>query len=672
MINYGQHKRFYTTGNEFITLTGGNYTGYVRVLSGVAYEDTMHMKLLGTERYETSLYMSEDFKNRSILDTFSLPYKEKDIIFSANDFMTHSLFIDKLGKLHDNNNFVYSRLFMANNNLPASPAISFAYLSSSNSTSFSASTTIVNNIAFLESKNEAFKQLGNVRRFVSRLNEEDPNIYSIFAITSSGFTTLTGTTTSCMVIEPYSPYVEGPSDGVYDNILTFGELYDITAARDFIFITDTANSYIYKYDVSGYYNGDYALANRRNLMEILGGDGPVKAKNLFKNPKHITSNDDIIIVNDSGNYNLKIYDINFNYLNKIATRPFRREPVAAIKINKFINYLYVLTYSTTINKLNLYIVDLDCYKVVETYKNIDITLNTQEEVQNIEFSYNNSDYYYICTNQQVYKLFVSRPSTLIGRFQELNLSYINGTTIVNDTVSVQVSSFGETQTTTYLNTWKDVNLSFKGGNWKWGTGRADTYNTPVIQGTQNQTVSIEKPFTFKDRFKNISFIPTSNNHDSVIIMTYSRIYFFNEPTTYKSVLKLNTFEKFGRANMSLSTDEYIQASTINKEIFKVVRDILTLKNNIVGRFNGAYDTSGVYTLDDYNYNLDYNSFTLAEGEDYYVHENEKATVEVLNRAFKNVYDLQLKLISLTYADTLNSVKKTSFVPSTNAGVLQIS
>ena len=43
---------------------------------------------------------------------------------------------------------------------------------------------------------------------------------------------------------------------------------------------------------------DLALANRRNLIEILGGDGPEEAKNLFKAPKHITSNDEIIAIND--------------------------------------------------------------------------------------------------------------------------------------------------------------------------------------------------------------------------------------------------------------------------------------------------------------------------------------------------------------------------------------
>ena len=98
---------------------------------------------------------------------------------------------------------------------------------------------------------------------------------------------------------------------------------------------------------------------------------------------------------------------------------------------------------------------------------------------------------------------------------------------------------------------------------------------------------------------------------------------------------------------------------------------MLVKNNLLGRFTGVYDSSNVFTLTDYNYNLDYNAFELLQPEDYYVHENEKSMVSVLNRAFKNILNLQLKLIELTAIDKSLTVKR-ELVIAPNIGTLQIS
>jgi hypothetical protein len=673
MIDYTARKRFYTTGGEFTTLSGGDYVGYVVTLSGVPYIDKYIAPLTPTTTYESNLYTSKYLKNRDINEPFSVPYNSFEILFGANDFLTHSLLIDKLGKLHDNNTFVYSKLFMASNDLPVRMLsagnladYTYACLPTSNTLSLTAVSSLVQSVPFASSSIESFRALGNIRRFAAKLKDDTPTDYTIYAITSGGFTTLSGNNRVCQVIEPHSRFIESTQ-----NELTFGSLFDISLSRNFIFITDELNSVIYKYDIGGYYNGDLALANKRNLLEILGGDGPQGSKNLFKSPKHIASNDDVIIVNDSGNSVIKVFDLNFNFITRIGSIPLTREPVVALQINEFYNNLYVFTREIKSKKLNLYIIDLDCFRIQETYKDIAVPLQETETIANVEFSKNNSDYYYICTDRQVYKLFVSKPNVLIGRYQELNTDYISGTKTVQSGDKVGTESYlKERKASTPDNQWGIVSKSYSNGNWAWGAAAGTTYIDVYAIRDVYATTTTQVPniVIFNDVYKGISFLPTSNNFDSVVFITDGRIYFYNEPNEFKQVIKTNKLQKFGKINMTLSSEEYIQASTINKELYKVVRDILVLKNNLVGRFTGEYDTSNIFTLTDYNYNLDFNSFSLIQPEDYYVHENEKALVTVINRAFRNILDLQEKLINLTAVDKGITVKKELTVTPYNSAI----
>lgn len=673
MIDYSSKKRFFTSGGEFTTLSGGDYVGYVSVLSGISYIDKTSYELTPNTKYESNLYVSKYLKNRDINETFRLPYTSFEILFGANDFLTYNLFLDKLGKLHDNNTFVYSKLFMPNNDLPVRTLsggtvtdYTFACLPNSNSTSLTCVAGVLQSIPFKASTTEAFRQLGNIKRFVSRLKDETPTDYTVYAITSSGFTTLSGNASSCNVIEPHSIYIESSQ-----NELTFGSLFDITLSRNFIFITDQSNSVIYKYDIAGYYNGDLALANKRNLIEILGGDGPQGAKNLFKAPKHIASNNDIIVINDSGNNVLKVYDIDFNFITRISSVPFTREPVVGLKINEFFNSLYIFTREIESGNLNLYIVDLECYRIQESYKNIAVPLQATEAIVNIEFSKNNSDYYYICTDRQVYKLYVSKPNVLIGRYQELNTDYITGTKTVQTGDKIGTETYLKDRiASTPSNQWGIVAKPYISGNWTWSAGEVSTYTDVYGVRDVYATTVAQIPVLgiFNDAYKGISFLPTDKNYDSVVFITDGRVYFFNEPNDYKQVIKTTNLHKFGKVSMTLSSDEYIQASTINKELYKIARDILVLKNNLVGRFSGEYDTSNILTLRDYNYNVDFDSFKLIQPEDYYVHENEKSMVTVINRAFKNILDLQEKLINLTTVDTGVSVKRELIITSNNRAI----
>jgi hypothetical protein len=771
MINYPHYKRLYAKPGLFYTLTG-DYTGYVEVLSGVPYIDSTTNKLLLSSTFETSLATSIFFKNRTIFDAVdTLPYTERDVLFQANDFLTERLFKDKLTKLHDNNTFIYSRLFIANNDLPYNNEIVYGFVDGRNSTAIALSTGYSGSIPFRQNTSENIKALGNIVNFEALKKEENQDEYVIFAITSSQFISITGNNSNINIIE-VSKYYESE-----ENVLPFSSLGGIAIGGNYVFITDTGSSTIVKYDIAGYLNGDSALGNKRNLIEILGGDGPDKIKTKFRQPKEITSNGKLVVVHDSGNTVLKIFDTKFNYHSRITTIPLKKQPLASIQFNPHYNLLYALTYDQSNTKLNLYIYDLTAANrrpvMVDKVLDLGVTLKPGEVVQNIEFSKNSSEYYYICTNKNSYKLYITLPNTIIGRYQEIKL-FNTETSTVNDTRVLTVTSapiititpptIFTTTTVTLCSTpdiittqsevisipqikniqpntstitpsssfttpgyqvtndilvnasnqWSVVAIQFKDSNWKWeGTYQVPgfeikdippqtTYyaaSTTIVAGrttitppttitvpsrvtiipsqtftlVQEQTTTIPgltsfeegEPYEvvstttrevetlsmFNDSYRGLSILPSSKDVDKIIFITDARIYFYEEPNTFKKIIKPENLQNYGITNISTVSEEYIQASTINKELYKVTRDIFAIKNNLVGRFNGFYDSNQVLILNDYNYNINFDNFVVQEEEDYSVHENERTILGVMNRALVNILKLQENLLEFTIPDT---------------------
>ena len=790
MINYFNYKRLYAPSGLFYTLTGG-YTGYVQLLSGVPYIDNTSNQLLLSSTFETSLATSKYFKNRTILDSSTtLPYAEKDVLFAANDFLTERLFKDKLTKLHDNNTYIYSRLFIANNDLPFNNEITYGYVQDRNSTTITLSTGYSGSIPFRQNTLASINALGNLINFEAIKKDENQDEYVIFGITSNQFVSVTGNNTSIGVVE-VSRYYESN-----ENVLPFNSLGGIAVGGNFIFITDTGSNTIVKYDIAGYINGDSALGNKRNLIEILGGDGPDKLKTKFKGPKEITSNGKLVVVHDSGNTVLKIFDNKFNYHSRITTIPLKKQPLAGIQFDPNYGLLHALTYDNTNSKLNLYIYDLSSADkrplLVSRVLDVGITLKTGEIVQNIEFSKNSAEYYYICTNKNAYKLHMTLPNVVIGRYQEVKLfntetSTVNDTRILTvtsapivtitppttfTTNSVTLCSTPDTITTqtevinipqiidirpdTFIynpssakvddgfsittpgytvenpvlvnasNMWSVVSIQFKNSNWAWeGTYQVPDFEiievppqttyfpaittiippsttlvaglttiTPPTQITvpsiitiipgqnftriqeqtttipgvtsfeegepyeviQSYTRSVQTLSMFNDSYRGISILPSTKDVDKIIFITDGRIYFYEESNTYKQIIKGSNLQNFGITNIYTNSEEYIQASTINKELYKVTRDIFAIKNNLVGRFDGFYDSNQIFTLNDYSYNINFNSFIVQEEEDYNVHENERTILGVLNRALVNILELQKNLIQFTIPDIGSSLK----------------
>lgn len=1019
MIDYSSYKKYFTPGGEF-TLSGSDYIGYVEIFNGVPCEFSTRKTLAPSQTFATDILTSEYFYDRLINDEISLPYSFTDIEIGPNDHLNFNLIKDRLTKLRENNAYTFSRLFIPNNNIPVTDRVTFAAIKNDEDTNFTLFTAFEGNIAF--EYTSFFNDLAGVKNFVGKKNTDLFNNFTFFCITDTKFITLTSNEIETSIIEVSNKYE------TVENELQFKDLRGITVNDKHLFITDAGNNVVIKYEVEGYFNNDYALSNKRNFIEVLGGEGSVVDLSRFNAPAEIACNNKYVAVHDSGNYIIKIFDVNFNYVRQLRGMPLRTEQLAAIEFNPNNNMFYALTYYEE-NNLKLYVYSSD-FVLLEQYI-LNIKLDG-DKVRNITFSQNDSNFWYICTNGYVYKRLVNRPDASLGRFQSQNLfannvdtlhgkaynnfrtcrstQYQEFTSIVEETTrsflgtSTEIQSFTSIRTTdqtelssfssvtidppfntvrenifpisteflvasstvgepliyestercansryyTYEdaaptnNYWNYTDTDFGSSffNWNSRTVDIDTYEQTIIRplkyyrfvmygdtsltevwggdsrngakftglkniklnvasqpfynqfnGLDNGTVTINPPIYVEDTYdvhvktsnilktapigdytvstyasvtgnygthykdgytvfysdatkstgwtpsvlgsnatrdtayleialpgsislssiqiqsinddnittpvsvevlgsnNGVTFVPiasayldinptkagrfvdidvyedvdfvqtiidtptrtvtplssigeqTSNvttittlsadgitplyhiiqtntteynfyvddvitatygsvlssknyttatdtistnpnniisdtyracralpcteNYDDVILFSNGRIYFIKESNEYKSVIKSRNYKNFGLNAFSLHGDEYIQASTINKELYKVLHDIFTLKNNIVGRFSGKFDTDGVIVLDDYNYNVDFlgvtgqmfeNGYlTQTEFEKYFINENEKSIVGVLNRALSNIYDLQTKLFEITQADTQTNI-----------------
>lgn len=656
MIAYNKHKRFYAETGLF-TLTGSNYEGYVEVLSGVPYTSSITLyntrctdvqTLCGIQldratTYKTDLLCSDFFFDRIITDASILPYTLDEILIAPNDFLNYNLLKLKLSKLNTNTTYTYSRCFIPTNNLPTTSNLKYAGCLNSTQTSIDILTGFQSAIHFSGTTN--FKDLGDIKNFIVTNYIEDENKSVIFAYTDTKFISISCSDTGFNVIE-VSPYYQTRTS---ENTLTFSSIGGMTKVGTYLFITDTGNDTIIKYDIAGYINGDTVLANKRNIIEIICGRGGVKDKLLFNAPKEITANNTNIIVHDSANYVFKVYDLDFNYTTTIGSVNLRTERFAAIEYNKLLDTLYVLTY-TRDNKVKLYVLDRDCYDILETYT-LDITLQAGEEIRNIEFSLNDSNYFYVCTLYNVYKFLVNKPAFAFGRYGN---DLLKNNVVTNTTLSVSTSTI--TSSVENNNIWNYINIPWDQADYYWST---NTYTTFISQISSGSDISIST--IYNDNFKGYRITSQSTNSDKVFMISLGRIYYFNESNSLDSVLKLDNFANFGNT-FTLRGDEYIQGSTLNKEFYKIIRDILELKNNLKGRFTGFYDSMNIFRYSTYNYNIDLSEIFNTTTNEYFIHDNEKTILGVFNRVITQMYNLQLGMISLTQPDRGDGI-----VPVFNGG-----
>lgn len=634
MIDYTSYKKFFTTGDLF-TLTGSDFNGLVEISNNTAVEFETKKLLTPKNSFETDLAYTNVFKDRVVSDlVIELPNSLNECTFAINDNFNYNLFKFKLDKIRANNNFIFSRCFIASNKLPWSTSISYANLSAIDSTSFSVQalsandTTFTNSIPF--SQSTKLSAVGNIFESTSQLNIDFEDRFALFAITSSTFIAMTGSDTSLNIIQQSTKYEDD------DNELSFEELGGIASNKKNVFLTDVANNVVLKYNIEGYINNDTSLGNRRDFIELLGGSGGPRNRTKFNRPTKLACTETELAVFDSGNKVIKLFDTYLNYKGRIASINLNKETFGAMEFDPDFNSLYVMTYGPSLTSsvgFTAYLYRFSGYN----YSNLErVILDDKigsDAIVDISFSGVSSNFWFFSTTKKVYKKYKTRPEKSIGTFDSLRLG------LLDFTPSVTIEKIN--------NRWNFQDIQWKNANFNWNLITTDS------QGD----VTNKDAGLLLNNVNSFNIFPGGQGNDKVIMMTNSRIFFFNEKTgdAYQRVIKSPNFTNYGTSGFSLDRDQYIQTSTVNNEITKIVRDILIVKNNLVGRFKGT-TKDDILVLDDYNYNIDFNELLNENLENVFIHSNEESLVEVINRCFREIYFIQDKVANLVLPDTDTKVQ----------------
>lgn len=627
-MDYKSYKKMYTDGDMF-SLSGEDFVGYAQYRDGVVTDYDSGSILDFKNTYQTDLFTSRLFRDRNINDSdITLPASYEQCSFGLNETLDYDTLKFKLDNIRANNTYVFSQLFIASNNLPVTVDVKYAALTAAYDTKLQitdntgGATAVENNPEFRDS--DFFKIIGQITETTSQANYEDPEKFALFGINSTGIVALSSDGINIDIASVDSTYEQS-----LENILPLGNLGGVASNKTHLFVSDTTNNLVLKYDIRGYLNNDSSLANRMYISDVLGGKGSTDRQTNFNLPTKLAANEDYLAVYDSGNSIIKLYSSNLDFIKTLSILQLKRgkdlEQFQCMGFDPDFKTLYVLTKAND-NGVVLYRINTST-REVERVKLSD-TIGNKEIIKSISFSDSDSNYWFYNTNKKIYKKYKTMPNSKgIGSFDE------GGLFRIGDPVDRE-------------NRYNRVNVNFENAGFLWNLFLSD----------DDQLLGEDE----RDVFTSFNILKGADGNDRFNILTSKRFYFFDEPTYkgYKKVIKNDNYDNYGVNGFSLSPEEYIQVPVINNEIYKVVFDLLSLKNNIVGRFAGNYKGDDII-LSDYDY------VSLADIkediiENYFVHFNEENIVGAINRVIKNVFETQLTLTNFIKVQPKNTTQTSNF------------
>lgn len=616
MIDYSSIKFGYTNGKDF-ALTGFDYAGYYHVVDGNAYASRQLdgiVSLNNKNTFAADLIESSFFKDRLLVDNLNLPYNfEQDILIAANETCNGRVLNDRLYKLYKNTLYVYSKCFIASNDIPHGYDRAAGCLSAAPAW---IPQQITDQTTFTPFSAAGLTQVGRATEFKVVKISDDVG-YAFLGISPTNFVALSSDLNlNTFAVTNINSYVDVNSD------LQFLQLSSCSIAGNFMYICDAKQNNVYKYDVSGFFKNDTPTINKKYLVAAIGGEGNALAKTKFNAPDLIYANDAInrVYVHDRGNRCIKIYDNNLSY---IATRAFTAgvSTVArAFEYNATYNKMYVIVENIS-NKQNiLQVCTADL--IVEQEYIINDALIPDEIFKGIQFSQNDSNIMYMITNVNVFKKFVNRPADTIGKW----LFYRSG--FVNDHI------------------WNNEFSRWNRAKWRWNDG-----GVWVRKGnTVNSFCLLSTPLDADEIFVFAGYLNES----------FNRINHYTENTQYTTVLGSIDRQNYSIENVRINDKEMIQAFVLNKELHKIITSILYIKNYLVGRYAASYDYIGNLVNEGITgfTQQEFDSFSINNFSNLYVHDNEIASSPgTINRIFKQIWNIQNSILNLT------STKVSNFVPS---------
>ena len=119
----------------------------------------------------------------------------------------------------------------------------------------------------------------------------------------------------------------------------------------------------------------------------------------------------------------------------------------------------------------------------------------------------------------------------------------------------------------------------------------------------------------------------------------SGVFIYNETSSFISSLSKLDFPSYISEDIDdINSNEYVNHLTFNKIMYKMIFNLINIKNHLVGRMWGAYNLDGLMCYDQLEYDDFFLQLKIERADDFFVHPNEPMSI-MINRIFEKVYDL---------------------------------
>lgn len=457
------------------------------------------------------------------------------------------------------------------------------------------------------------------------------------------------------------------------NSLKFLGLKDIEVHGNYMYLVDEVLNMVLRYDISFLLNDESEIGftpESIRLLDLLQGDGKVSDEIYFNTPVSVAADEDYIYIADKGNNCIKKYSSSFDYLTTLRNGKFVNHSIESIAINPYSPMLEdgtklapgsLWVFSTSGVGLYVTVISEDrvvYFKQIEKIELLQDKYTWDEEFKSVKFSFTNSNYYYISTTKRVYKCHLSKPI-----YPFASLSYYKQRSLLSTMVWGSIPY-----------PWHqlpdgsaDANVNITWAYRPQKTSAEVLDNRAFCVTGVDSTEFVDEESGMREQFNGDLILHIGNLYNQSAVDTYckrynvtfdkipdyelanmlkcSGLFLYIEPATYINSISNPHIPCFVKENITqIRPDEYINPITFNSHIYKLVYNLVNIKNVLIGNFQGAYNMDNIMVydmliLDDY-----FQQLKIENNDDLFIHDNELTSI-IVNRIFEKIYDVQAKILN---------------------------
>ena len=563
----------------------------------------------------------------------NLPYSIDDIKISHNDFAVAEVYNDSILKLYRNYLYLIANAEMVTGTSPTSANLGFI-----NVDQFF-TPTLCSTSANPASGNSLSSMQGITETFITKKTDSDNFVF--FNYSPNDSTVIESTTelsSLCTILA--GNFVE------FNKTFKFRNVVCVDIVDTYLFVLDNGLNTLFKFDISGLITQDTAVQRTalisdrpgRYLLKTLGGSGVSQVKNKLNNPQSFSIFNNKIYILDNGNYSVKVFDLNFNYITEARDVPKFKQygDLVSIVIDEWSDTIkspsgYILSstgkifeYNIFTNKISQPWLPFESYLPFELYgvKTDDLTTLTSRNLyepesdnfKKIVNSQSSKNILYIASNRNIYTFYKTNLNSPINTF---DLTSANITAEYDSISSQKILSFD-----TVLHN----NVDY----------------IAVTTSTLSTIVSAAGHVTGApvSGYKTSTYIFANDHITSKLYNTSFYTNYFTLSDIYVLPQEIVNNITFNKTTKKLLYNHYSFFENLNKKIYSYYTP-----NNI-----GTTIAPAICTINDHEFSK---PTSFNDNEDFYIGVNEPLLTDVVNRPLQLLYNQQEDLFNLIKEEYLN-------------------